>query len=354
VISLAAMLLAGCGMPGAPQPPTLNIPTRVTDLSAVRAGNQVSLNWKMPIRNTDKLLLKDTVAVRVCRNQTSAAGCDPVTTLQLAPNSDAAYIDALPPALTTGKPRVLTYFVELQNRKGNSAGLSNGVDIPAGEVPPAITGLRADIRKDGVLLNWVPAPPHAPSAAVRLVRKLVAPPNATPQQGPLATPPEPPERTLMVEASASLSRALDNDIRFGGTYEYRAQRVVRVPVNGELLELTSQLSEPVRIEAVNVFPPTVPGGLAAVATAGENGNPPAIDLSWSPDTDADLAGYVVYRREADGSWQRISPAQNVVGPGFHDANVQPGHTYMYVVSAIGQNGHESARSTEAQETVPAP
>jgi hypothetical protein len=178
-------------------------------------------------------------------------------------------------------------------------------------------------------------------------------PPAKQQEGPLATPLEPPERTLMVEAGGSTSRALDTNIRFGETYEYRAQRVVRVPVNGELLELTSPLSDPIRIEAIDVFPPGVPKGLAAVATAGENGNAPAVDLSWLPDTDSDLAGYIVYRREDGDRSQRIS-TQPIVGPGFHDANVQPGRTYVYAVSAIGQNGHESARSTEAQETVPAP
>jgi fibronectin type 3 domain-containing protein len=129
---------------------------------------------------------------------------------------------------------------------------------------------------------------------------------------------------------------------------------VRVPMNGHLLELASPLSEPVSTFAANVFPPSVPRELAAVATAGENGNPPAIDLSWLPDTDADLAGYIVYRRESSGTdWQRVSHAQPVVGPGFRDANVQPGHIYIYAVSAIGQNGHESARSAETQETVPA-
>ena len=82
-----------------------------------------------------------------------------------------------------------------------------------------------------------------------------------------------------------------------------------------------------------------------------------IDLNWRPGTEADLAGYVVYRREAgqpESSWQRISPAQPVAAPDYHDANVQPGHTYRYAVSAVDQQGHESARSAEAEETVPAP
>jgi fibronectin type 3 domain-containing protein len=114
----------------------------------------------------------------------------------------------------------------------------------------------------------------------------------------------------------------------------------------------------VRVEARDIFPPAVPTGLAAVATTSENGagNTPqyAIDLSWQPVTDTDLAGYVVYRREGDGGWQRISPTGPLVAPAFHDSQVQPGHSYRYAVSAIDQSGNESARSAETEESVPNP
>ncbi len=56
--SCAALVVAGCGMPGAPLPPSLNLPDRVGDLSAVRTGGQVALTWTMPTKNTDKMLLK--------------------------------------------------------------------------------------------------------------------------------------------------------------------------------------------------------------------------------------------------------------------------------------------------------
>ena len=163
------------------------------------------------------------------------------------------------------------------------------------------------------------------------------------------------DENLLVDTSGQVSdRALDKDIRFGATYEYRAQRVVRAPVDGDVMELDGPLSEPVRVDATEVFPPAVPTGLAAVAVAGENGGAPAIDLNWQPNTESDLAGYIVYRREGTGDWQRVSPPQLVVGPGFHDAHVEAGHSYQYTVTAVDQNGHESGRSTEATETVPNP
>jgi len=358
LVLVACAALAGCGMPGAPQPPSLNLPARVTNLSAVRTGDQVTLTWKMPKRNTDKTPMNGNASVHVCRNQSAASACSTVTTLQVAPDAEGAFTDTLPSQLASGSPRPLTYFVELDNRKGRSAGLSNGAEILAGQAPPSVVGLSAELRSDGVLLIWAPLPPAQQSFAIRLQRKLLTPPAKKPTQGPLSQPAEPLEQTLLVEAGPHADRALDTHIHFGEVYDYVAQRVARVSIGDQTLELASAPSSPVRIDTVNVFPPEVPRGLAAVATPGENGKPPAIDLNWLPVSSPDLAGYIVYRRDISAaipsSWQRVSPMKPIIGPGYHDAEVQPGHTYAYAVSAIGQNGHESARSAEAQETVPAP
>jgi fibronectin type 3 domain-containing protein len=157
-----------------------------------------------------------------------------------------------------------------------------------------------------------------------------------------------------VDSGSQSGRTLDKSVRFGQVYEYRAQHVARVALEGQMLELAGELSAPIRVEAEDIFPPAVPPGLAAVATAGDAGTEPSIDLSWQPVTDPDLAGYRVYRREAGEAWRLISPAQSNVPPAYHDAQVQPGHTYSYSVSAIDQGGHESARSAETEETVPQP
>jgi hypothetical protein len=357
----AALLFTGCGTPGAPLPPSLKLPDPVTNLSAVRTGDQVALTWTMPKKNTDKLLIKGNIPVHVCRKESSGP-CVPVpANLSFAPQAKATFFETLPPALASGAPRPLTYLVELLSTHGRSAGPSNAAHVLAGEAPGPVAGLSAQLRKGGVVLHWTAETAPSPATVIRLHRKLLTPAPSTEsagkqssQQGFLAPPKEPIDQTLLVDSPAQPDRTIDKTIRFGQTYEYRAQRVARVTVDGQTVELAGPLSAPIRVEAIDTFPPAVPTGLAAVATAADSAAGASIDLSWLPIAEADLAGYAVYRREGDAAWKRISPAQPVIGPGFHDPEVQPGHTYRYAVTAIDQLGHESARSPEAEETVPNP
>jgi hypothetical protein len=350
---LAGSGVTGCGMPGAPLPPSLHLPDPVTNLTATRTGDQVELNWTMTKKDTDKLLLQGSVPVRVCRKEDGATVCSEAGELNLPPGGEGAFTETLPQALAAGSARGLTYFVELRNRNGRSAGPSNGAMVVAGQAPGAVDGFAAEVRKDGVVLRWSAS---TPETAVRLHRRLLrAAPATKTQHGPLDAPPEPIDQNLLVEADKqNPGKALDQSIHFGELYEYEAQRVTRVKVDGTAMELDGAFTQPVRVDAVDVFPPAVPAGLAAVALTSENGGPPAIDLNWQPDTEADLAGYIIYRREGTGDWQRISPEQPVVGPAFHDAHVEAGHTYTYAVSAVDQSGRESLRSAHADETVPNP
>jgi fibronectin type 3 domain-containing protein len=68
-------------------------------------------------------------------------------------------------------------------------------------------------------------------------------------------------------------------------------------------------------------------------------------------SDADLAGYNVYRRAAGEEPVRLS-AESVKTPAFRDNGVVAGKKYLYSVSAVDERGNESARSEEAEESVP--
>jgi hypothetical protein len=375
---LAGVLaIVGCATPGPPQPPSLHLPDQVNDLAAVRSGNAVALAWTMPRRNTDREVLKRSVPVHICRVE-GAGGCISIGNISAEPGGSGAFNETLPDALTTGEPRPLRYFAELRNHAGRSAGLSNAAMVLAGQAPPRVENFAADVRKSGIALHWQAA---TPAVTIRLRRTLLdaAQQKSSGRPGILAPEPEAAKQTLLVAGDPGI--ALDRAITFGHTYEYRAQRVARIESEGHTVELAGELSAPVRVEAADIFPPAVPTGLVAVATLAEPGQPgspaegspaegspaegspaegspaegsPAIDLSWQPSPDADMAGYIVYRRVSDGAWQRISGAQPVPAPAYHDAAVQAGQTYNYAVTAVGRSGHESARSEPASETVPNP
>jgi len=67
---------------------SLDLAVPVTNLVGTRAGDQVSLAWTMPKKNTDKLLLKGDLPVHVCRREDAASSCTSVGDLQLAPEAE--------------------------------------------------------------------------------------------------------------------------------------------------------------------------------------------------------------------------------------------------------------------------
>ncbi len=259
VIVSIGLALTGCHRPRTPQPPSLDLPLPVEDLASIRAGEQVWLTWTMPRKTTHKRVIKSEIAVRVCRREGTAGACEDVgEPLQLAPGVAGSFSENLPVALASGTPRVLYYFVELQNRNGRSAGLSNGVATLAGAAPMPVQGLTAELHEDGVLLRWTPGTSEegSGSTVIRLYRRRLTP-APTPQT---RSPLEPVEQDVPVETGAEPGRTVDKDIRRGETYEYCAQRVARVTVNGRTLELGGELSVPARINSVSSLPPfTEPG-----------------------------------------------------------------------------------------------
>jgi fibronectin type 3 domain-containing protein len=116
------------------------------------------------------------------------------------------------------------------------------------------------------------------------------------------------------------------------------------------VEVQGLPSEAIEVPTTDTFPPAVPRGLVAVADAAAG----AIDLSWVPDTDSDLAAYDVYRRDV----QTSVPAQRIASvnleTSFRDTTVQPEHTYAYSITAVDQSGNESKPSPEVEETLPRP
>lgn len=360
--SLLSVPLGGCGAPAAPQPPTLNLPQPVRDLAAARAGNTVHLTFSVPQKTTDRLPVRGLMTARLCRS-VEKGPCQPAGSVGLtAQQKTAALDDTLPSELTQGGPKLITYRLAVLNSAGKSASDSAPAYAVAGAAPAAVAAFAITPRRDGIVLSWQPAAAATTEGWVRFDRVQTAGPNGPAQQGNAesgilgggnASQQEPVEQSLRVPETAAQHRAvaLDTTAHSGNSYRYTAQRIAEVNLAGHTLKVASVPSAPANVAYRDTFPPSVPSGLVSAAdTPGK-----AIDLSWTPDSDPGLAGYVVYRRTVGGSGtpKRISPADKPVSaPAWRDTAIVAGQRYAYSVSAADASGNESRRSPEIEDGLP--
>jgi hypothetical protein len=361
---IGAGLATGCGAPAAPLPPTLNLPQPVRDLAASRAGNTVHLTFSVPQKTTDKLPVRGPMTAKLCRSVENGP-CEPAGTLAIpAQQKSSSMDDNLPPALTQGSPRLLTYRLSILNRAEKSEGDSGPAYAVAGAAPAPVTGFSAMPTRKGIVLSWqrIALSPDA-TEWIRFdrTRTSEAPlPAQTPAgtRNPLTgrkAPEEAAEQAFRVPetAEARSPSALDVTAHTGNSYRYIAQRVQQVTVAGRTIETASLPAAPAETAYRDVFPPPVPIGLVSAADTTAK----AIDLNWTPDVDPGLAGYNIYRRAvgADETPQRISPAgKPVTISEWSDTTAVSGQRYAYSVSAIDISGNESQRSTEVEDEWSAP
>jgi hypothetical protein len=396
--ALAALLTAcaaGCASPGQPHPPSLNLPETVKDLTAYRVGDVVRLHWTTPSTTTERIDVKGPMTAEICRiTVTTPAPKTPACTLvtrQVVQPGPTQAEETLPPVLTVDPPALLAYRVQIFNSHDRSAGLSPEAFAAAGAAPPPVDQLRATPTRDGAMLEWQqtnsaatveldrlpvgpdgvvlePAPrePASKSSSRSTIKKPADRPQKpapTSSPKPLKTAPIPTEvklRTPIQPTDAGgdvggtdAGGTIDHTVEKGATYRYTAQRVRSVSLGGHALEIRGIVSQPVTVVMRDIFPPQPPSGLEAVpggATAADR----SIDLSWTPGSDADLAGYNVYRQDIDskdaaaGRATRLN-ATPVVGPAYRDQTAVAGRRYAYRVTAVDTAGNESAPSADVQE-----
>jgi len=274
-----------------------------------------------------------------------------------APRQRAEFVDELPRTLLdsslpswreTEYTHTVTYAVEALNSSDRSPGLSNQVQILLAPTVAPPNDLRADLSAEGVRLSWSGQLLSFPESPVSYFYRVFRRAAGTT------------EHTVIGDVPYGVD--LDQTFAWEKYYEYWLTVVTRVrqscpAITAEPsshpcvdhIDIEGDDTPFVPIFTHDVYPPAVPTGLQAVFSG--PGQPPAIDLLWAPDTDADLAGYNVYRREEGGTFAKMN-AELVKTPAYRDSNVASGKTYSYCVSAVDLRGNESAQSEEASESAP--
>jgi hypothetical protein len=371
--------LSGCASIGPPEAPSLELPKPPTDLRAERKGDKVTLTWTIPARTMERQRVRNLGKTEVCRSVAGTLKVCGTAVGEVAAPADfekarkasskkltASFTDTLSAALEREHAaEFASYAVEVMNAAGRGAGISNQVRVALVPTVLAFAAFAAQVTGPGVVISWQ-CPPTSGRGRIgigylfRIYRRLESSTNWN-----KVTDVEATECTVgpstMIGLSGQGSNAatgqgkivtsfLDQTIEWEKTYFYRGTVVSVMEAAGKAaVEVEGDDTPEVKVFAHDVFPPAVPGGLQAVFSG--PGQAAFIDLIWTPVSDADLAGYNIYRHEAGGAAVKLN-SELVRTPGYRDAQVVAGKTYFYAVTAVDERGNESGRSEEASEGAP--
>ena len=349
-------LLSACGTPGAPQPPSLKLPKRVEDLRALRQGDKVTLTWTTPADTTDEQGITGPVTARICRDfrDKDQVCVDRVAELTVADaerGKQKSVTDDVAPLVAAGNRDFVIYSLQTISARGRSAGVSNPATVFLAPSMPAPEGVNSKVARGGIEISWRgTAPPqqhaHLNSEYLYRVERV----EEGQKRGHVVV-----GNTAVKPGELSVT---DSNFEWDKTYDYRVVGITRVlsREGKELAQFEGVTSPAIRVIAKDVFPPDPPQGVQAVAT--KLNDKLFIDLTWTPNSEADLAGYNVYRvnttpLKGDTYPMMVRINKGLVkSPTYRDESVAPNQPYDYYVSAVDAHGNESERSQPTHETTP--
>jgi hypothetical protein len=345
----ATLLMASCGHAGPPLPPLVRLPVEPGEVTLVRRGPRVDLSFRVPDANTDRSTPADLSRVDVYAIDAPA----PVTADDVIrrgskiksltvikprdedepePEKDApkpegleqkqvaTVSDPLPEAADAAAYRA--YVVVPYNMRGRRGTPSTRVAVPLVPPPPAPAEPRVTYDDKAVKVAWtaVPAPSGAGRYSYSVYRSGSVPVPLTPK--PIA------------------ELAFSDD---GVEWETERCYEVRTVAIVEGVRIESEPSPSHCVTLHDTFPPAKPEGLVGVGSEG------SVSLIWTPNRDADLAGYVVLRAIAPAT--DLTPVTRTPIPdtNFRDT-VPSGSRVTYAVVAVDKAGNRSAPSESITET----
>lgn len=384
---LCGFVTASCGRKGPPLPPLVRLPAPVTDLTAKRLGDHLVLQFTIPSTNTDASRPSDldridvyahtgqlpsaadflkygTLVGNVAVKSSTRPGAEQGSKASLSETITAAQLEpGLRPAVRNRPANVaapqpvytdvetegtinlptptLRYYVAVGTSPRNRRGpYSAQIAFPLVEPLGAPTNLKSQYTQDEISLEWA-APSALEEGTVVTTPRYNVYETAADSPATIAGASETTSGAgSAVGTTASITTAAPNSplnssplpnpaftddrIEFGARRCYLV-RTVRVYGTASI---ESEPSPPECVTPVDTFPPAAPRALAA-ATSDE-----AVNLIWEPNTEKDLAGYLVLRGETAGeTLTPLTPAP-IQETTYRDSTARPGVSYDYVVVAV--------------------
>lgn len=293
------------------------IPEAVRDLRGYQRGGAVLLEFTVPEKTTEDLVLKAPPEIELRVGENPQGGFEMGAWLAASGRLPAPEVSG-----GTAKSRVaseawagreMVFAVRTVGPRGRASEWSNLLVLRVVAAPAVPREVRAEGTPEGVRVTW-----EGEGRRWRVFRKAGA--------------------EFEQAAEVEQREWLDREASFGQSYEYAVEQVAETGA----APAVSEPSAPARIHYADKFPPAPPTGLRALAGTG------VVELNWDRNSEADFRAYQVWRAEGDGALERLG------GPGassaFSDRTALAGRRYRYAVSAIDEKGNES-RPCEPVEIV---
>jgi hypothetical protein len=392
---IVVVLCSACGKKGPPLPPLVKLPAAPGEMAAERRATTVDLSFVVPATNTDGTRPANVERVDVYA-VTGSAALTEEQILKLGTKVASVEVKAPRDPNATADPDEPDEAADPPEGKGLDQGAVARVSEQLSEqaltpiTPPKNDKASKNAeppRTDGPLLPAPIVSPMRTYVGVGISTRGRKGPMSKRIGVPLAPPPSPPSSlkiayddkaiTVAWDSIADVSNDAAEDLLpstpLGGTpaaltynvYEgttkltkaplaappfsdtrltWGEQRcyIVRTVAKVDDATIESAASEEVCETPVDTFPPAVPKALQAVASIG------AVTLIWEPNTERDLAGYIVLRGVGENDLQPMM--QEPVTATTYKDDLAPGTRHVYAVRAVDQAGNMSALSNHVEET----
>jgi len=338
VFLLAAFLffMGGCGYKNAPVPPQSVVPRPIDDLRYTVNDKGVKLSWSYPVETIKGSSLSNIRSFELFRAEIPldkyCGNCpvpfaDPidieggVTVASQARRRGSYESSMLKPGYK--------YFFKVRSRaswwaSSDDSNIITFIWFEPAAAPENLTAIPGDGK---ISLSWNP-----------VTRRLDGKPLDMPIMYQISRSAGGKDFEKVGKPLSAVNY-VDQQVRNGQKYFYTVQSLL---VHGDEF-VAGGVSEDVASTPVDLTPPPPPGGVTAVWTSG------GIKIFWDESGAADIGGYRVYRRPADGDnytlLGKVDPAYTI----FVDTGAKEGERYYWAVSAIDKRkpANESEKSREA-------
>jgi hypothetical protein len=296
-------------------PPALDLPNKPTDVTVVERGSMIVIGFQIPTTTTEGHLIRKPpkIEVRIAPMPQNPADLNAFFGLSKGVPAAGPHVE------TPAEPWVnqrIGVAIRLLNDRNKDAGWT--AVVPLTVIPPLGTpkDVKVGAQPTGVSLHWTSSAPQ-----FRVFRRD-------------------PDATGFSQVATPNATSYDDTVDFGKDYSYYVQAIA--PAGDSTAE--SEQSETVSIKPIDKFAPAVPTGLSYILGAR------TVELSWTHNSESDLAGYRVYRAFENNNFERITDTRESTS--YSDRNIEAGKHYRYAVTAIDRTGNESKLSEPVVVSAP--